>query len=222
MQPVTTMKRYRQSTTLQTLILTQPTSWRIRLIAVAWKHYSHLSFLNYENAAPVLECAIQTIANTRKLLGLEPQSVDWYIKFLIQKRMDEKVIKIICDCYCYYLEACEEEVEQQREAAMAASSSSSSELDDTGFEDTGYGYNSDASTAEDEAPEMAEWYRKVLADSFSRDRKAPGFVDVDAIMAADAAARAEAYAKQAEQANEAKQADNKSSKKKKKKKKNQQ
>ena len=77
-----------------------------RLNAVARECYSHLSFLNKDNAATILKDAIISISSIEKRAGREPRTIDGYINYVIVnhtykklnmliKRMHEEFVAII-------------------------------------------------------------------------------------------------------------------------------
>lgn len=72
---------------------------RNRLNAVAHLCYSHLSFLNEENAASVLDGTITILVDIERRAGREPRSMNGYIDYLITNHLHEKLNMLIKEVY---------------------------------------------------------------------------------------------------------------------------
>lgn len=75
-----------------------------KLRIVAHRDYAHLSFLNEDNAAPVLRTAIYTLQHAAEKQGKEPQPVEWFVRFLAKGNCRADVNELIADAYHGYME----------------------------------------------------------------------------------------------------------------------
>ena len=73
-----------------------------KLRIVAHRDYAHLSFLNEDNAAPVLRTAIYALQLAAKKQGKEPQPMEWFVLFLIKGNCRADINELITDAYLEY------------------------------------------------------------------------------------------------------------------------
>lgn len=76
-----------------------------KLRIVAHRDYRHLSFLNEDNAAPVLRTAIYALQLAAEKQGKEPQPVEWFVLFLSKGNCRADIIELIADSYREYMNA---------------------------------------------------------------------------------------------------------------------
>lgn len=75
-----------------------------KLRIIAHRDYKHLSFLNEDNAAPVLRTAIYTLQRAAEKQGKEPQPVEWFVRFLAKGNHRADVHELIVDAYHGYMD----------------------------------------------------------------------------------------------------------------------
>lgn len=84
-----------------------------RLNAVARECYSHLSFLNEDNAATILKSTIYALSVNEKSAGREPRTIDKYIKHLIVNHTNIKLNMLIKEVHDKYVAVIEDEDKAQ-------------------------------------------------------------------------------------------------------------